>query len=906
MKCLLTFVFILLSLSAFTQKPIITSFSPASGPVGTLITATGKGLANPTSVVVGGKPAIVVSSAATKLVVMVMPGAVTGAESITTSGGKLSTSGNFKVTATPYPGKQQGDRLLGTGNIGAARQGSSVDISADGNTAVVGGADDDNGNGAVWMYTRINGGWTQQGPKLVGSGAIGAARQGTSVAISADGNLAVAGGSGDNKFQGALWLFARKNGVWSQQGTKLVPPAGSSIGYAVDISADGRTIVTGKSGSACIFNYINGAWSTGFKLTPTDLPYTQFDANPEFGCAVAISADGTTVAVGARKYGRNYNWEGAACIFVRDGNVWAQQGPRLTAVGAFEESGLGSAVALSADGNTVVVGAWYYLNPHGAAWVFSRTGTIWSPKGPKLIAAEQGDSHMGASVAISADGNTIAAGGPSEKGESGVWIFTKSNNGWVRQSNYLTKALSKLYQETSQALALSATGHTLIAGLPNDFNLQGGAKVFTPFPPKRNQTIAWKVDKTTFTYGDSNFPFTVTSTSGLPVRIFSDAYEAPAVIDIINNKMQINRAGTITFTAIQEGNDTINAATPATLTFTVQKLPVVAKINNVYGVEGDVLPQFSVTATDLVNGDKQIDKMYITTTATKNSPPGSYPLTGWSLSEKYDVTVKPGILTIFSAQTVYAPVVKTYGDAEFYVFGGHVPEVTYGTNNAEIRFEGSKARILKATTNVNESKVFVSYKNQTISKPLTINKAPLTIAAINQTKTEGSANPPLSVSYNGFVYGETKNNLGSQPIVSTTATISSPPGTYPINVRGATSDNYSFNYIAGTLTVTAAPGAVALNGLVVNQAVSPNGDGINDVLAFNGIEKYSGNRLTLMNSRGAKIFETANYGITGQAFNGRSNITQALQPAGTYFYVLEYIDNGTAKTQKGYVVLKYD
>jgi hypothetical protein len=65
------------------------------------------------------------------------------------------------------------------------------------------------GVGAAWVFTRSGGVWTQQGSKLVGSGAVGAAEQGSSVALSADGNTAIVGGSGDNSYTGAAWVFVQ-------------------------------------------------------------------------------------------------------------------------------------------------------------------------------------------------------------------------------------------------------------------------------------------------------------------------------------------------------------------------------------------------------------------------------------------------------------------------------------------------------------------------------------------------------------------------------------------------------------------------------------------------------------------------------------------------------------------------
>ena len=86
---------------------------------------------------------------------------------------------------------QQGPKLVGTDAVGQAAQGTSVALSADGNTAIVGGFGDD-ANGAAWVFIRSGGVWTQQGSKLVGTGAVGNAGQGLSVALSAAGAVGLA------------------------------------------------------------------------------------------------------------------------------------------------------------------------------------------------------------------------------------------------------------------------------------------------------------------------------------------------------------------------------------------------------------------------------------------------------------------------------------------------------------------------------------------------------------------------------------------------------------------------------------------------------------------------------------------------------------------------------------------
>ena len=115
---------------------------------------------------------------------------------------------------------QQGGKMIGTGC--AAYQGWSVSTSSDGNTAIVGGPFDNSNSGAAWIFTRANGVWSQQGSKLVGTWAAGAAYQGGSVALSSDGKTAIVGGPSDSGGVGAAWIFTLISGVWSQQGKKLV------------------------------------------------------------------------------------------------------------------------------------------------------------------------------------------------------------------------------------------------------------------------------------------------------------------------------------------------------------------------------------------------------------------------------------------------------------------------------------------------------------------------------------------------------------------------------------------------------------------------------------------------------------------------------------------------------------
>jgi hypothetical protein len=113
--------FLLFCTTVFSQ-PTITNFSPNSGPVGTLVTIIGTNLSNPTGITIAGVSAIPISNNGTTLVAMVMPGATTGGVSVTTAGGTANGSGNFIVTSSQVPNTQQGNKLVGTGAVGSVQQ----------------------------------------------------------------------------------------------------------------------------------------------------------------------------------------------------------------------------------------------------------------------------------------------------------------------------------------------------------------------------------------------------------------------------------------------------------------------------------------------------------------------------------------------------------------------------------------------------------------------------------------------------------------------------------------------------------------------------------------------------------------------------------------------------------------
>ncbi len=379
--------------------------------------------------------------------------------------------------------KQQGGKLVGSDGSGSSNQGHSVAISADGQTAIVGGYGDGYGAGAAWIYTQIGGVWIQQGGKLVGSNADDPARQGVGVALSSDGNRAIVGGFTDNNGVGAAWVFNRNGSTWTQDGNKLIGQDATGNawqGTSVAISADGNTALVGgyydnsNKGAAWVFTKSGSLWlQQGPKLVGSGASGTGWQ-----GGSVALSADGNTAIVGST-YDSNH--VGAAWVYTRTAGVWTQQGSKLVANDVVGGGQFGVCVALSADGNTAAIGGYLDNGGHGAMWIYTRTDTVWSQQGNKLIGTGAiGASAQGRSVAISGDGNTAFSGGQGDNGGIGaVWVFKRSGGIWSQDGPKLVGLGGTGDGGQGLSLSASADASTFIEGAEYDNSSTGAAWVFS-------------------------------------------------------------------------------------------------------------------------------------------------------------------------------------------------------------------------------------------------------------------------------------------------------------------------------------------------------------------------------------------------------------------------------------------
>jgi FG-GAP repeat len=399
---------------------------------------------------------------------------------------------------------QQGPKLTG-GEEGNGEFGVIVALSADGNTALVGGWYDNSRQGAVWVFTRSGGVWSQQGPKLTGGGETEGGGFGTSVALSADGDTALIGGPGDNGEKGAAWVFTRSGSTWTQQGPKLTGGGETGdawFGYTVALSGDGDTALIGGwldnnwKGAAWMFTRSAGVWSQeGEKLTGAGET-----EGGMFGTNVALSADGDTALIGGWNDDnvlagyKDYSGKGAAWVFTRSGSTWSQEGEKLTGAGETGEGKFGTIVALSADGDTALIGGWNDDNSKGAAWVFTRSGSTWSQQGEKLTGAgETGEGRFGVSVALSAEGNTALIGGLDDNATRGAaWLFARSGSTWSQQGEKITGGGEAGEGEFATNVALSADGATALSGAWRDNGGVGAAWIFVD-PPSATTDAATDV-----------------------------------------------------------------------------------------------------------------------------------------------------------------------------------------------------------------------------------------------------------------------------------------------------------------------------------------------------------------------------------------------------------------------------
>ena len=244
------------------------------------------------------------------------------------------------------------------------------------------------------------------------------------------------------------------------------------------------------------------------------------------------------------------------------------------------------------------------------------------------------------------------------------------------------------------------------------------------------------------------------------------------------------------------------------------KAPLTITAKNYTIKQGETLPTFEATYEGFKNSETSqvmTTQPTITTTATSASEPGTYDIVvSGAAATNYDITYVKGTLTIIQAD----PVTITAKSYTIH-YGDELPTFEFTSKGATLKgtpaitCEATKTSAVDTYPIVITKGSVTNYNTTFVNGKLAIIKAPLTITAKSYTIKQGETLPTFEADYIGFKNSETSSVLTTQPIITTTATSSSAPGTYDIIVSGADAANYSITYVKGTLTITEA-GKVAV------------------------------------------------------------------------------------------------
>jgi glutamate synthase domain-containing protein 3 len=339
------------------------------------------------------------------------------------------------------------------------RFGFSVATSADGKTIVVGAYFDEIGantsSGVVYVYDRVGTSFNQVGI-LTGSLAVDTSDNfGTSVATSADGKTIIVGAPvdeiGATTDTGVVYVYDRVGTSFNQVGIltgSLAVDASDQFGTSVATSADGKTIIVGAPADEIGANtssgvvYVYDRVGTSFNQVGILTGSLAVDTTDLFGLSVATSADGKTIVVGAYldEIGATTG-TGVVYVYDRVGTSFNQVGILTGSLAVDTSDNFGRSVATSADGKTIVVGAWNdemgANNASGVVYVFNRQGNSFNQVGilTGSLAVDAADL-FGFSVATSADGKAIVVGAYQDEiggtGSTGVvYVFDETRNTYV-------------------------------------------------------------------------------------------------------------------------------------------------------------------------------------------------------------------------------------------------------------------------------------------------------------------------------------------------------------------------------------------------------------------------------------------------------------------------------------------
>jgi hypothetical protein len=420
------------------------------------------------------------------------------------------------------------------------------------------------------------------------------------------------------------------------------------------------------------------------------------------------------------------------------------------------------------------------------------------------------NAAQGWSVSMSADGNTVLIGAKADNWTNGAaWIFTWSGNSWEQRGPKLTGIGNVGVANQGQSLALSADGATAIIGGSQDIDRMGASWIFVPGPKisislkNYSSEFCKGVVKTTFSYdkteGNPNLYSIIWDQKGIAAGLVNvvDQVLPPGSFEV---NMPVTLADGVYNGAIKVRNSSTGESSTGTI-FTLV-IPEPPKISPITG-SGTVLIGSNTTLSTSTATSTGIWSSSAPAIATVNATNGQVTgITEGSAIITYTLSNAQGctnsanfnllVVSASSQQALNFPALpeKIYGDDDFtpavfsadpgavIVFTSADPKVATISTSGQVKITGVGTSLITASKASN-SAVFAT-------QLLTVKPKALIIKAKDQIRAYGAPNPELTLDYIGFANSESDAVLQNKAVVTTSATLGSSPGTYPIVVSSAT------------------------------------------------------------------------------------------------------------------------
>jgi gliding motility-associated-like protein len=447
--------------------------------------------------------------------------------------------------------------------------------------------------------------------------------------------------------------------------------------------------------------------------------------------------------------------------------------------------------------------------------------------------------------------------------------------------------------------------------------------------------------------GNNTISTVVTSEDGTKVRTYTIAVHRIYInTDLANLTLSsgtlapVFSAGTTSYSAA-----VTNATTSITLTPTTSDPAATVKVNGISVTSGSASASIPLvnganTISVVVTGNDGVTTNTYTVTVTRlsnNSNLANLAVTPGTLTPMFAAgTLNYSVLLSSTTQSVTVTPTAANPNATITVAGVTVASgtssasipIVLGPNNIGVEVtsqDGSKIRtynitVIRQSNNANLSDLLLSagalapaFSSATLSYTASVSNS---VSTIKLTPTAANGHASIKVNGATVISGTASASIplsvGSNTI---TTAVTSEDGskirTYTVNVTRAAAGLVAVAPLTGRTIYIVNDRARGAEGNyiaepLVKQAVSPNGDGRNDILLVDGIENFPDNKLKVMNRDGKAVFEMASYDNISHIFDGHAGNNGKLQPAGTYFYQLLYkAADGSQKQKTGFFILKY-